>query len=154
MGMGGMLDLSRFKEHISTFTGASRSSIQALVISEHGENMLPLIRFSSIAGIPLSSMVSNEEAANLVSKTKRIAAEVIALKGATVYAPGNAVAAMIESISKNTKAVLPVSALLDGEYGHSGVCIGVPCILGSNGIEKILELELNEEEKNVFEKGI
>jgi malate dehydrogenase len=154
MGMGGMLDLSRFKEHISTLTGMSRGSIQALVIGEHGENMLPLIRFSTISGIPLTAFIKNDEAHYLVSKTQSIAAEVIALKGATVYAPGNAVSAMIEAISENTRAIMPVSALLEGEYGYSDVCIGIPCILGSNGIEKVVELELNKEEEEVFKRGV
>ncbi len=154
MGMGGMLDLSRFKEHISTLTGMSRRSIQALVIGEHGENMLPLIRFSTISGIPLTAFINNDEAHYLVSKTQSIAAEVINLKGATVYAPGNAVSAMIEAISENTRAIMPVSALLEGEYGYSDVCIGIPCILGSNGIEKVVELELNQEEGEVFKSGV
>ena len=154
MGMGGMLDLSRFKELISNITGISRRSIQALVIGEHGENMLPLIRFATISGIPLMKFITDVDANYLISKTKSIAAEVISLKGATVYAPGNAVSAMIESISNNSRAIMPVSVMLDGEYGYKDVCIGVPCILGSDGIEKIIELELNQEEGEGFKRGV
>jgi len=154
MGMGGMLDLSRFKEHISTVTGISRDSIQAMVISEHGENMLPLIRFSSLGGIPLTDFITTKQSEDLIDKTKKAAAEVISLKGATVYAPGNAVATMVESIVKNKKTILPVSALLQGEYGYSDVCIGVPCVIGSEGIEKIVELKLNEDEMKVFDLGV
>lgn len=154
MGMGGMLDLSRFKEHISTITGISRDSIQAMVISEHGENMLPLVRFSSLGGIPLTEFISAEQSEDLTNKTKKIAAEVISLKGATVYAPGNAVSTMVESIVKNKKTILPVSALLEGEYGYSDVCIGVPCVLGHDGAEKIIELKLNENELKVFDLGV
>src|SRR6266487_183186 len=154
MGMGGMLDLSRFKEHISSVTKISRDSIQALVISEHGENLFPLVRFSSIGGIPLTEFITENESEDLIKKTKNIAAEVISLKGATVYAPGNAVSAMVESIVKNKRAVLPVSALLEGEYGCNGICIGVPCVLGSGGIEKIIELKLNETEKKFFDLGV
>jgi malate dehydrogenase len=154
MGMGGMLDLSRFKEHISTVTGISRDSIQAMVISEHGENMLPLVRFSSLGGIPLTEFISKDQSKDLATKTKSIAAEVISLKGATVYAPGNAVSTMVESIIKNKKAILPVSALLEGEYGYSDVCIGVPCVLGHGGMEKIIELKLDESEKKVFDLGV
>ena len=154
MGMGGMLDLSRFKEHISTVTGISRDSIQAMVISEHGENMLPLIRFSSLGGIPLTDFITTKQSEDLIDKTKKAAAEVISLKGATVYAPGNAVATMVESIVKNKKTILPVSALLEGEYGYSDVCIGVPCVIGSEGIEKIVELKLNEDEMKVFDLGV
>ena len=154
MGMGGMLDLSRFKDHISTVTGISRDSIQAMVISEHGENMLPLVRFSSVGGIPLSHFITSQQSENLINKTKKIAAEVISLKGATVYAPGNAVSTMVESIIKNKRTILPVSALLDGEYGYRDVCIGVPCVLGSEGIERIIELKLNEDEIKVLDLGV
>lgn len=154
MGMGGMLDLSRFKEHISTITGISRDSVQAMVISEHGENMLPLVRFSSLGGIPLTEFISPEQSEDLTNKTKKIAAEVISLKGATVYAPGNAVSTMVESIVKNKKTILPVSALLEGEYGYNDVCIGVPCVLGHDGAEKIIELKLNENELKVFDLGV
>lgn len=154
IGMGGMLDLARFKSFIHDITGFSRKSIQAMVISEHGENMLPLIRFSSIGGIPLNEFLSNEQSQEIFEGTKKVAAEVIALKGATVYAPGNAVAIMIESIKKNKKQVIPVSAYLEGEYGVSDLCIGVPVILGSNGIEKIIELKLNEYERKIFDLGV
>jgi len=154
MGMGGMLDLSRFKEHIGKVTGISRDSIQAMVISEHGENMLPLVRFSSLGGIPLTDFITTEQSEDLINKTKNAAAEVISLKGATVYAPGNAVATMVESMVKNKKTVLPASALLEGEYGYNDVCIGVPCVIGSEGIEKIVELKLNEDEMKVFDLGI
>jgi len=154
MGMCGMLDLSRFKELISTLTGISRESVQAMVISEHGENMLPLVRFSSLGGIPLTEFISAEQSEDLTNKTKKIAAEVISLKGATVYAPGNAVSTMVESIVKNKKTILPVSALLEGEYGYHDVCIGVPCVLGHDGAEKIIELKLNESEMKVFDLGV
>jgi malate dehydrogenase len=154
IGMGGMLDLARFKSFIHDITGFSRKSIQAMVISEHGENMLPLIRFSSIGGIPLNEFLSNEQSQEIFEGTKKVAAEVIALKGATVYAPGNAVATMIESIKKNKKQVIPVSAYLEGEYGVSDLCIGVPVVLGSNGIEKIIELQLNEYERKIFDLGV
>ena len=154
IGMGGMLDLSRFKSFIHDATGCSRASIQAMVISEHGENMLPLLRFSSIGGIPLNEFLSKGQSEEIFEKTKKVAAEVIALKGATVYAPGNAVATMIDSIKKNKKEVIPVSAYLEGEYGISDLCIGVPVVLGSSGIEKIIELNLNEFERKIFDFGV
>lgn len=154
MGMGGMLDLSRFKSFIHDVKGYSRESIQAMVIGEHGENMLPLIRFSSIGGIPLKDLLSDEESSKIFEKTKSVAAEVISLKGATVYAPGNAVATMIESILKDKKMVIPVSAYMEGEYGLSELCIGVPAVLGSQGIEKIIELELEKSERSIFDLGV
>jgi malate dehydrogenase len=154
MGMGNMLDLSRFKNFIHETTGFSRGSISAMVIGEHGENMLPLPRFSSASGIPLTTFLSREQILTTLESTRKIAAEVISLKGATIHAPGNAIAAMIESIVRDRKSLIPVSALLDGEYGASDVCLGVPVILGANGIEKIVELELDSSEKDMFDRGV
>lgn len=154
MGMGGMLDLSRFKNFIQETTKVSRHSIQAMVIGEHGENMLPLIRFSSIGGIPLNQFISNEQAKDVFDYTKKVAAEVISLKGATVFAPGNAIATMVEAILKNKKLVIPVSTLLEGEYGTNDVCIGVPAVIGANGVEKIVELQLDSFEQDIFNQGI
>ena len=117
-------------------------------------NMLPLPRFSSVSGIPLSSFLSKEKLEELVQNTKQVAAKVIELKGATVHAPGNAISAIVESVVRDRKQVIPVATYLDGEYGHSDVTIGVPAIIGKNGVEKIIELDLNEEEKMVFEKAV
>jgi malate dehydrogenase len=153
-GMGGMLDLSRFKQFIHEATGHSRDSIRALVIGEHGENMLPLPRFSSVSGIPLSSFLPKEKLDELVQNTKQVAVKVIELKGATVHAPGNAISAIVESVVKDRKQVIPVAAYLDGEYGHSDVTIGVPAVIGKNGVEKIIELDLNDEEKQAFDAGV
>ncbi|MFB5609183.1 MAG: malate dehydrogenase [Nitrosarchaeum sp.] len=153
-GMGGMLDLSRFRQFIHEATGHSRDSIRALVIGEHGENMLPLPRFSSVSGIPLSSFLPKQKLDELVQNTKQVAAKVIELKGATVHAPGNAISAMIESVVRDRKQVIPVSTYLDGEYGYSDVTIGVPAVIGKNGVEKIIELELNAEEKQVFDTAV
>ena len=154
MGMGGMLDLSRFASFIHEYTKLSRESISAMVISEHGEKMLPLIRFSSISGIPLTNFINENQSNEIYEKTKQVAAEVIKLKGATVYAPGNAVSSMAEAIIKDKKSVIPLSAYLEGEYGVKDVCIGVPAVVGKNGIEKIVELPLNDFERQEFEKGV
>ena len=153
-GMGGMLDLSRFRQFIHEATGHSRDSIRALVIGEHGENMLPLARFSSVSGIPLPDILSKEKLDELVQNTKQVAAKVIELKGATVHAPGNAISAIIESVVRDRKQVIPVATYLDGEYGHSDVTIGVPAIIGKKGVEKIIELNLNDEEKQIFNKAV
>ena len=154
MGMGGMLDLSRFRSFIRDATNVSRSSIQAMVISEHGENMLPLTRFSSIGGIPLHEFIPKDKAMEIFEKTRKVAAEVIALKGATVYAPGNAIANMLESAIRDKKLVIPVSTLLEGEYGFHDVCIGVPVIIGAGGVERIIELKLDSSEQEIFSKGV
>ena len=153
-GMGGMLDLSRFKQFIHEVTNSSRNKIDALVIGEHGENMLPLTRLAKIDGKPLPDILSQEELDNIFTSTKNVAAEVIKLKGATVHAPGNAISAMIDNVVNDKKQVMPVSAYLDGEYGYYDVSIGVPTVLGKQGIEKIIELELNDNEKDWFEKGV
>ena len=153
-GMGGMLDLSRFRQFIHEATGFSRDSIRALVIGQHGENMLPLPRFASVSGIPLSTFLTKEKMDELVQDTRKVAAKVIELKGATVHAPGNAISAMIEAVVRDQKQVIPVATSLDGEYGHSDVSIGVPAVIGKNGVEKIIELELNNEEKEWFDKGV
>jgi len=153
-GMGGMLDLSRFKQFIHEATGHSRDSISALVIGEHGENMMPMPRFSSISGIPLTSILTKKKLDEIVQNTKQVAAEVIELKGATIHAPGNAISSIIESVLRDKKQVLPVATALDGEYGYSDVTVGVPAVIGKNGVEKIIELELNDEEKELFKKSV
>jgi len=154
LGMGNMLDLSRFIQFICEATGNSRQSIRTLVIGEHGENMLPLVRFSSISGIPLNSLLSKEKLDGLIQKTRQVAAKVIELKGATVHAPGNAISSIIESIVRNKKQIIPVATPLEGEYGYSNVTVGVPAVVGRNGVEKIVELDLNTEEKEQFDKSV
>ena len=154
MGMGGMLDLSRFKNFISEDLEISRGSIHAMVIGEHGENMLPLIRFSSIAGIPLQEFLSDGQTSEIFEKTRNVAAQVISAKGATTHAPGNAIATIAEAIIRDKKSVIPVSTFLDGEYGAHNLCIGVPAVIGSNGLDKIIELRLNDYEKKIFNKGV
>lgn len=154
IGMSGLLDLSRFKSFVHSSVGISRSSIQAIVIGEHGENMLPLVRFCSIGGIPLEQFADRSTQSSIFEKTRSVAAEVISLKGATIHAPGNAVAKMIEAIIKNKNSLIPVSALLEGEYGVKDLCIGVPAVIGRNGIQKIIDLPLNPAEQELFLKGV
>jgi len=153
-GMGGMLDISRFKQFIHEATGGSRKEIDALVIGEHGENMLPLTRFATVSGKPLPSILSKEKLDEVFTSTKNVAAEVIKLKGATVHAPGNAISSIIESIVKDKKQVMPVSTNLQGEYGYSDISMGVPAVIGRNGIEKIVELDLNDDEKEWLKKSV
>jgi malate dehydrogenase len=153
-GMGGMLDLSRFMQFIHEATNFSRDSIRALIIGEHGENMLPLARYSTVSGIPLTSLLSKQKLDEIVQDTRQVAAKVIELKGATVHAPGNAISSIIEAVVRDTKQVIPVATYLDGEYGYSDVTIGVPAVIGKNGVEKIIEIELNSDEKKWFKKGI
>jgi len=153
-GMGGMLDLSRFKQFIHEATGFSRDSIRALVIGEHGENMLPLTRYSTVSGIPITALLPKQKTEELVQATKQVAAKVIELKGATVHAPGNAIAAIVEAVVRDTKQIIPVATYLSGEYGYADVSIGVPAVIGRRGVEKIVELDLDTGEKELFKKGV
>ena len=152
--MGGMLDLSRFKQFIHEATNTSRKEIDAMVIGEHGENMLPLTRFAKVSDEPLPSKLPKEKLDEIFTLTKNVAAEVIKLKGATVHAPGNAISSIIDNVVNDKKQVMPVATYLDGEYGHTDVTIGVPAVIGKNGVEKIVELDLNDEEKEWFNKGV
>ena len=152
-GMGGMLDLSRFKQFLHEDLGVSRSSINALVIGEHGESMTPLPSYTSVNGVPLKQLLDDEKIAQAIEKTRKVAAEVIALKGATFYAPANGIARMVEAVRYDKKSLLPVSTYVEGEYGVSGICIGVPAIIGADGVERIVELDLLGQEKESFMKG-
>ena len=153
-GMGGMLDLSRFKQFIHERTGYSRNSIRALVIGEHGEKMLPLVRFSSVSGIPLTALLPKESLDEMIAETRGVAAKVIEYKGATIHAPGNAISAIAESVVRNKREIIPVATYLDGEYGHSDVTIGVPAVIGRNGVERIVELDLDDGERQVFDAAV
>ncbi len=154
VGMGNMLDLSRFRQFIHEAVNYSRNSVRALVIGEHGEKMLPLPRYSSVSGIPLQNLLTESEMEELVTKTRGVAAKVIELKGATVHAPGNAISSIVESIMRDRRDMIPVSTYLDGEYGCTGVSIGVPAVIGRDGVERIVELELDEGEREIFDAGV
>ncbi len=153
VGQGGVLDNSRFKYVLSKRLGVSRSSITSLVMGEHGENMIPVASHTYVGGVPLSNLLSDDEIQQAIEDTRKVAAEVIAKKGATIFAPGRSVARMAKAIVDDTKEVIGASAYLEGEYGLSGICIGVPVRLGRGGIEKIYELKLTDRERDWFNKG-
>lgn len=153
IGMGGQLDSARYREILSKMLNMPRSMVRALVIGEHGETMFPIPRYSFAGMNRVSELLSEEKLKEAEESTRRIAAEVISLKGATVFAPISCIATLVENIVKNKREILPVSAYLEGEYGLKDLCIGVPAIIGRNGIEKVIELELNEEEKERFKKS-
>jgi malate dehydrogenase len=153
VGQGGVLDNSRFKYVLARKLGVSRSSITSLVMGEHGENMIPVTSHTYVSGVPLTSLLSDEEMQQAIEDTRKVAAEVISKKGATVFAPGRSVARMAKAIVEDSKEVLAASAYLEGEYGLSGLCIGVPVKLGRGGVEKIYELKLSDRERDWFNKG-
>ncbi|MEW6108450.1 MAG: malate dehydrogenase [Nitrospirota bacterium] len=152
IGMGGILDSARFRTFISMELGVSPEDIEALVLGGHGDLMVPLPRFTTVKGLPLSDFLDTKRIAELIERTKNGGAEIVSLlkTGSAYYAPAASVFQMVKSILLNEKRVLPCSAYLDGEYGISKAFIGVPVILGKNGIEKIVELDLNYEEKKHF----
>jgi len=153
-GMGNILDTLRFRSYIALELGVSREDIRGLVIGEHGDSMVPLVRFASVSGIPVTELLNKEQIEKIVSLTRSSGSDVIKLKGATTYAPAAVIAIMADAVLKGRNRVMSVSTYLQGEYGFSDVSIGVPCVLGKNGVEKILELKLDAETRKEFEKSV
>jgi malate dehydrogenase len=153
-GMGNILDTLRFRSYIALELGVSREDIRGLVIGEHGDSMVPLVRYASVSGIPITELLDKQHIEKIVSLTRSSGSDVIKLKGATTYAPGAVIAIMADAVLRGRNRVMGVSTFLQGEYGFSDVSIGVPCVLGKNGVEKILELELDFETKREFERSV
>ncbi len=155
IGMGGALDSSRFKYYLSKALDANPNEVEGFVIGGHGDTtMIPMKRFATYRGIPVTELLPAEVLDKVVADTMVGGATLTKLLGTSAwYAPGAAAAEVVEAIIHDQKAMIPCSALLEGEYGEKDLCIGVPCILGKNGIEKIVELNLNEEEKDLFAKS-
>lgn len=153
-GQSGMLDTMRFKYFIAKALRVSTSSIQAVVIGEHGDSMVPLPRFSTVNGVPITELLSPVQVSEAIERTRKIAAEVIALKGATIYAPAHGITRMVESVIKDKKMVLCLTAHLNGEYGVKDIYLDVPAVLGTRGVERVIELKLNDEERAAFLKSV
>jgi malate dehydrogenase len=150
-GMAGILDTARFRAFIAWETGASAKDIQAMVLGGHGDQMVPVVSATTVGGVPLSQLVSADRIEAMVERTRKGGGEVVNLLGTSAwYAPGAAVAQMVDSILLDQKRVLPCTALLEGEYGIDGLYMGVPVKLGSAGIEEIVELELTDDEKSAM----
>lgn len=152
-GMAGVLDSSRMASFVAMETGFSVKDITAMVMGGHGDTMVPMPRFTCINGISVDQFLSQEKIDQIIERTRGGGAEILTLKqSASAYdAPAAAVAAMVSAISHNRKRVLPVVAGLNGEYGQDDICLGVPVVLGSGGVEKVIELELTEEEAKQFQ---
>ncbi|MDR1981673.1 MAG: malate dehydrogenase [Tannerellaceae bacterium] len=155
IGMGGALDSSRFKYYLSQALGCNANEVEGMVVGGHGDTtMIPLTRFATYKGIPVGQLVSKEKLEEVVKATMVGGATLTGLLGTSAwYAPGAAGALVAESIIHNQKKMIPCSVALEGEYGESDICIGVPVVLGKNGIEEIIKLELNSEEKELFAKS-
>ncbi|MGK7920957.1 MAG: malate dehydrogenase [Trichodesmium sp.] len=148
IGMAGILDAARFKTFIAMELGISVTNISAMVLGTHGDLMIPLPRYSTINGIPITEIMDESSIARIVERTRNGGAEIVKLMktGSAYYAPAASTSVMIESILKNQNQLLPCSAYLRGEYGLENIFLGVPCVLGNQGVEKVLELNLTDGE--------
>ncbi len=155
IGMGGALDSARFKFYLSQALNANPNEIEGIVIGGHGDTtMIPLTRYAAYRGIPASTLLETDTLAKVAADTMVGGATLTGLLGTSAwYAPGAAAAQVAAAVIHDQKKLIPCSALLEGEYGESDICIGVPCILGKGGIEKIVEFDLNDEEKALFKKS-
>lgn len=151
MGMAGILDTARYRAFLATELNVSPKDIQALLLGGHGDTMVPLPRFTNVAGIPITDLIAEDRLNEIVERTKKGGGELVNLMGTSAwYAPGAAAAQMVEAIMRDQKRVFPVCAWLDGEYGLSNIYLGVPVKLGKNGIEEIIELKLDAHETELL----
>lgn len=153
-GMAGILDTARFRAFLANALDTSPRDIQALLLGGHGDTMVPLPRYTSVSGIPVTELLDKETLDKIVDRTRMGGGEIVKLMGTSAwYAPGAAVAQMVESIVFDQKRILPVCTYLNGEYGIKDIYLGVPVKLGTNGIEEIIEVDLNEDEKALLNKS-
>ena len=151
-GMAGILDTARYRAFLSTELKISPKDIQAVLMGGHGDTMVPLPRYTTVAGIPVTELIESDKLNSIINRTKDGGGELVKLMGTSAwYAPGAAAAQMVEAILKDEKRVFPCCAMLDGEYGLKNICLGVPVVLGKNGIEKIIELKLNKDEMQLLQ---
>ncbi len=155
MGMAGILDTARFKAFVAMELGVSVKDIQALLLGGHGDEMVPLPRYTTLSGIPLAQLLPKETIDRLVDRTRKGGGEIVNLlkTGSAFYAPSAAAIQMTEAILKDKKRILPCCVYLDGEYGLKDICFGVPVKLGASGVGAIIELQLTEEEKKLVSKS-
>jgi malate dehydrogenase len=156
IGMAGVLDGARFRSFIAEATNVSVKDIQAFVLGGHGDTMVPMPRHCSVGGVPLLEMLDKATVDALVDRTRKGGAEIVGLlkTGSAYYAPAASAVQMAESILKDQKRILPCAALLQGEYGVKDLFVGVLCKLGGNGMEKVIEVKLNDEEKAGLQNSI
>ena len=153
-GMGNILDTQRFRTYIAQELNVSREDTNALVIGEHGDTMVPLVEYASVSGIPITTLLTKEQIDKIVHQTITSGADVIKLKGATTYAPSAVIALMADAVIKGRNRVMSVSTCPQGEFNCSAVSIGVPVVLGRNGVERIIELKLSEESQQRFDRSV
>ncbi|MES2139602.1 MAG: malate dehydrogenase [Bacteroidota bacterium] len=150
-GMAGILDTARYRAFLAEELNCSPKDIQAVLMGGHGDTMVPLPRYTTVAGIPVTELISKERLDEIIERTKKGGGEIVNLLGTSAwYAPGASAAQMVEAIVRDQKRIFPVCAWLQGEYGLKNIYLGVPVKLGKNGIEQIIELKLNDEEKKLL----
>jgi malate dehydrogenase len=156
IGMAGVLDSARMSTFVAMELGVSVENVHSFVLGSHGDDMVPLPRYSTVAGIPLPDLLPKERIDAIVERTRKGGAEIVNLlkTGSAYYAPSAAVVEMVQAILKDKKKILPCAAYLEGEYGISGLFVGVPCKLGANGIEQIIQIKLTAEEKAQLDKAV
>jgi malate dehydrogenase len=155
IGMAGALDGARMAYQIHKKVGYGSGQTRAMLIGDHGQNMIPLPEISAIGGVPLDQIVTKRDMEDIIARTKDGGAEIVKHLGTSAYyAPGRAIAVMVEAMMDDSQIVMPSSVMLDGEYGYKDVCVGVPVVLGSNGVEKIIELDLDEQTKAKFKISV
>ena len=156
IGQSGVLDTARFRTFIAQELNISVKDITGFVLGGHGDDMVPLVRYSFAGGIPLETLISKDRLDEIVARTRKGGGEIVNLlgNGSAYYAPAASLVEMCEAILKDQRRVLPTIAYLEGEYGYEGIYLGVPTILGANGIEKIIELELTQEERAALDKSV
>ncbi len=156
IGMAGVLDSARMRHFIAEAVGVSVEDVTAFVMGGHGDTMVPVTRFANVGGVPLADLLPKEKIDALGERTRNGGAEIVGLlkTGSAYYAPAASVVAMVESILRDKKRVLPCAAYLNGEYGVKGLFIGVPAVLGRSGVERVLKVKLNEEEQKAFMKTV
>lgn len=149
-GMAGILDTARYSAFLATELNCSPKDIKAILMGGHGDTMVPLPRYTTVSGIPVSELIEKSKLDAIIERTKKGGGEIVNLLGTSAwYAPGAAAAQMVEAILRDQKRIFPVCAWLTGEYGLNNIYLGVPVVLGKNGIEKVIELKLNNEELNL-----
>ena len=155
LGMAGVLDTARYRSFLAEALDVSVEDIQAMVLGGHGDTMVPLISYTTVSGIPVTQLIKQEQLDKIVDRTRNGGAEIVAyLKtGSAYYAPSAGAVQMVEAIVRDKKRILPCAAWLEGEYGYKGIFLGVPCKLGSRGLEQILEVELTSNEKVALGKS-
>ncbi len=155
LGQAGVLDTARYRTFIAMEAGVSVEDIQAILMGGHGDEMVPLPRFTTISGIPVTEFISKERLDAIVDRTRKGGGEIVNLlkTGSAYYAPSAATVQMVEAILRDKKRVLPCSCYLEGEYGLNDIYFGVPCVLGAGGVERVLELPLNDEEMALVKKS-